>query len=54
MITNMHAECTQFQNTKIANAALCEVLSISWRPIVNCDVYRYRNLIENQMIRFTV
>ena len=37
-----------------AHAALCDVLSIWWRPILNCAVYRYRNGIGNHMIRFTV
>ena len=42
------------KNCIIANAALCEVFSIWWRPILNCAVYRYRNFVENQMICFTV
>ena len=41
-------------NCIIANAALCEVFSIWWRPILNCAIHRYRNFIEHQMIRFTV
>ena len=40
------------QNIKIASSALCEVLSIWWCPIVNCDVYCFRNFIENQMYKF--
>ena len=39
---------------KIANAVLCEVLSIGWHPFVTCAVYRYRNFIEKDMIRLTV
>ena len=35
----------------ITNAALCEVLSIWWRPILNYAVYRYRNFNGNHMIR---
>ena len=42
------------QNCIIANGAPCEVLSIWWRPILNCAVYRYRNFIRNHMIGFTV
>ena len=42
------------QNCIISNGALCEVLSIWWRPILNCAVYCYGNFIENQMIRLTV
>ena len=41
------------ENCIITNAALCEVLSIWWRPILNCLVYRYCNFIGNHMIRFT-
>ena len=41
------------QNCIIANAALCEILSIWWRSIFDCAVYRYRNLIGNHMIRLT-
>ena len=42
------------QKCIITNAALCEVLSIWWRPILNCAVYPYRNFIRNHRIRFTV
>ena len=42
------------QNCIISHAALCEVLSIWWRPILNCAVYRYRNFNGNNMICFRV
>ena len=40
------------QNCIIAHAALCEGLSIWWRPILNCAVYRYCNFNGNNMICF--
>ena len=42
------------QNCIIAHAALCKVLSIWWRPILNCAVYRYRNFDAYNMIRIIV
>ena len=41
------------QNCIIANAVLCEVLSIWWRPTLNYAVNCYRNFIGNHMICFT-
>ena len=41
------------QNCINAKAALCEVLSIWWRPVLKCAIYRHRNFIGNHMIRFT-